>query len=273
MEQRELGRSGLTVPAVGMGTWRTFDVHGLREESHARAIVDGALESGVTFFDSSPMYGEAERVLGAALAGKRGRALVATKIWARSAADGRAQAKRALAFFGGRVDLYQVHNLVNWPQQLDMLERLRSEGHVMAIGATHYSTSALGELAHVMNTARIQAIQIPYNPLQREVEQDILPLATDLGLGVILMRPFGEGSLLRRAPKPSELEPFTPFGVTTWPQVLLKWGLSDPRCHVSIPATFSLDHLRANATAGEPPWFFTEERERVVALARALMNS
>jgi aryl-alcohol dehydrogenase-like predicted oxidoreductase len=267
-----LGQSGLTVPVVGMGTWRTFDVRGVREESHARAIVDCAFEGGVTFFDSSPMYGEAERVLGAALAGKRERALVATKIWTRSAADGRAQAKRALAFFGGRIDLYQVHNLVNWPQQLDMLERLRSEGRVSAIGATHYSASAFDELAHVMNTGRITAIQIPYNPLQREVEERILPLAADLGLGVILMRPFGEGALLRRAPMRSELEPFAPFGVTTWPQVLLKWGLSDPRCHVSIPATFSLDHVRANAAAGEPPWFFNEERERVVALASALTS-
>ncbi|HEY0871965.1 MAG TPA: aldo/keto reductase [Vicinamibacterales bacterium] len=267
MEQRPLGRSGLTVPVVGMGTWNTFDVRGPKDEAQARAVVDTALENGTTFFDSSPMYGEAERVLGLALEGRREQALVATKIWTPSGEEGRQQAARALGFYGGHVDLYQLHNLVNWREHLDMLEELKEAGKVTAIGATHHKAVAFDELEVVMRTGRITTIQIPYNPRQREVEQRILPLAADLGLGVILMRPFAEGKLLRAIPAAAELTPFEPFGVRTWPQVLLKWGLSDPRCHVAIPATFKTDHMRANAAAGNPPWFGPEERQRVLELA------
>ena len=267
MEKRALGQSGLHVPVVGMGTWSTFDVSGASNDAHARAVVDVALSAGANFFDSSPMYGEAERVLGAALDGRRDQAIVATKVWTPSGEEGRRQVKRALAFYGGRVDLYQLHNLVNWRQHLEMLERLKAEGSVGAIGATHYSAAAFDELAVVMKTGRITAVQIPYNPLEREVERIILPLAADLGLGVVLMRPFGEGALVRTSPSSSELAPFAEFGVQTWAQVLLKWGLSDPRCHVAIPATFKLDHMRDNAAAGRPPWFGPAERARVSALA------
>ena len=270
MERRALGQSGLTVPVVGMGTWSTFDVRGTRDEAHARVIVDTALADGANFFDSSPMYGEAERVLGAALEGRREQALIATKIWTPSAEEGRRQAQRALKFFGGRIDLYQLHNLVNWREQLAMLETLKAEGKVVAIGATHYSPSAFDELAVVMKTGRISAIQIPYNPLERDVERKILPMAADLGLGVVLMRPFGEGSLVRKSPPASELAAFADFNVTTWAQVLVKWGLSESRCHVSIPATFKTEHMRSNAAAGNAPWFGPDERDRVVVIAKTL---
>jgi aryl-alcohol dehydrogenase-like predicted oxidoreductase len=213
------------------------------------------------------MYGEAERVLGAALEGRRDTALVATKVWASSGAEGRAQAARALGFFGGRVDLYQVHNLLAWREQLALLEELRAAGQVRAIGATHYSAAAFGTLAEVMRTGRITAIQIPYNPLQREVEQTILSLAADLGLGVVVMRPFAEGALLRRPPAATDLAPLAPFGVTTWAQALLKWILSDPRCHVAIPATSSPARMQENAAAGAPPWFGPDEREYVARLS------
>ena len=267
METRTLGATGLTVPVVGMGTWKTFDVRGARAEAQARTIVETALELGVTFFDSSPMYGEAERVLGGALGASRPRALIATKVWTPSAGEGRRQARAALEYFGGRVDLYQVHNLVNWQDQLALLEELQAQGAVAAIGATHYQASAFGELEEVMRSGRVTAIQIPYNPKQREVEQRILPLAADLGLGVVVMRPFAEHALVRSPPPARELAPLASFGVTNWPQALLKWILSDPRCHVAIPATFDLEHLRENAAAGEPPWFGPEERAYVARLA------
>lgn len=272
MEQRQLGRSGLTVPAVGMGTWNTFDVRGAREEQHARAVVETALDAGAIFFDASPMYGEAERVLGAALDGRRARALIATKVWARTPAEGREQSARSLRLFGGRIDLYQIHNLVNWREHLDMIERLVAGGQVRAVGATHYNASAFNELAQVMQTGRVTAIQVPYNPHEREIERRILPLAADLGLGVVVMRPLGEGVLVRRTPQPADLAPFAPFGVTTWAQILLKWILSDPRCHVAIPATFNADHMRDNAVAGDPPWFGFQERVRVLELVRGLLG-
>jgi aryl-alcohol dehydrogenase-like predicted oxidoreductase len=250
-----------------MGTWQTFDVRGHEAEEARRLVVDAALGAGAGFFDSSPMYGESERVLGAALQGRRSQALVATKVWASSAGEGRAQVERALGYFGGSVDLYQVHNLLAWRDQLRLLEEMRDAGSVRAIGATHYSPSALGELGTVMLTGRIGSIQVPYNPMERAVERTILPLAADLGLGVVVMRPFAEGALLRRTPPARDLEPLRDFGVTTWPQALLKWILSDLRCHVAIPATSSLKRAKENAAAGDPPWFGPEERALVAELA------
>ena len=129
MEERSLGHSELTVPVVGMGTWRTFDVRGTAAEQHAKEkIVDEALAVGARFMDSSPMYGEAERVLGQALDGRRTDALIATKVWTSSAEEGRDQIERALGYFGGFIDLYQIHNLVTWRTHLPVLERLRDEG-------------------------------------------------------------------------------------------------------------------------------------------------
>lgn len=269
METRRLGNTGLRVPVVGMGTWQTFDVRGEGAERNAREVVDTALAMGADFFDSSPMYGEAERVLGGALQGRRNSAMIATKVWAQGDDEGRSQIQRALGFFGGHVELYQIHNLVNWPVHLDTLERLRDEGKIVAIGATHYRAAAFDELRRVMETGRITAIQIPLNPLEREAERSVLPLAQELGLGVVVMRPFGEGSLLRRVPDAADLTPLAQFGVRSWTQALLKWILSDPRCHVAIPATSRPAHMADNAAAGSPPWFGAEERALVSRLAGA----
>ena len=267
MERRLLGQTGLQVPVVGMGTWKTFDVRGKAAIKSASAVVDTALTIGAAFFDSSPMYGQAEHVLGEVLRGRRNKVLIATKVWARTASEGQAQVERALAFFDHTIDLYQIHNLVLWQEHLVMLERLRDAGQVLAIGATHYDSSFFGELQRVMRTGRITAIQIPYNPLQREVEREILPVAAELGLGVVVMRPFAEGDLLRHIPSKADLAPLLPFGVTTWGQALLKWILSDPRCHVAIPATSHADRMAENAAAGDPPWFGPEERALVARLA------
>ncbi len=269
MEHRTLGQSGLQVPVVGMGTWRTFDVRGAQAEHTARQIVIEAINAGANFFDSSPMYGEAERVLGQSLPKtKHQQAIIATKIWTQSGADGRAQAERALGYFGGLIHLYQIHNLLNWRDHLTLLENLRDQGRVRVIGATHYSPSAFHDLAQVMRTGRIQAIQIPYNPLERDVERLILPLAAELNLGVVVMRPFGEGSLMTHPPAAADLAPLHPFGVTTWAQALLKWILSDPRCHVAIPATSRPGRMTENAAAGSPPWFGPDERDYIARLAR-----
>lgn len=270
MEAREFGTTGLPkVPVIGMGTWRTFDVRGAERERRAGEVVEAAVGAGVRVFDSSPMYGDAERVLGAALLPHRPRALVLTKVWTNSPAEGRRQIGQALEWFGGRVDLYQIHNLVAWQEHLPVLEQMRGEGRTGAIGATHYSPSAFGELRRVMDTGRITAIQIPYNPLERDVERDILPRAAALGLGVVVMRPFGERTLMRRVPDEKALAPLRDFGVCTWGQALLKWILSDLRCHVAIPATSSASHAAENAAAGAPPWFGPAERALVSRLAEA----
>jgi aryl-alcohol dehydrogenase-like predicted oxidoreductase len=269
IEQRPLGEtSGLTVPAVGMGTWQTLDVRDEGEERHAHELVATALETGARFLDSSPMYGEAERVLGEGLGERRAEALVATKVWTSDDAEAERQVERALGWYGGRVDLYQVHNLDSWPERLTLLERERDRGAVVAIGATHYSPSAFGELARVMRTGRISAIQIPYNPHEREVEREILPLAEELGLGVVVMRPVGgRGGVVTRPPADEDFAPLREYGVETWGQGLLKWVLSDPRCHVAIPATSRPERVRENAAAGAPPWFDDDARALVARLA------
>src|SRR3954470_24460853 len=145
MERRPLGAGGPLVPVVGMGTWQTLDVPEGRDD-----VVTAALDAGSTFVDSSPMYGEAERTLAQGLDGRRDEAFVATKLWTSDDAEARRQAKRAIEWYDGRVDLYQVHNLVGTGQRLDLLELLRDEGTVGHIGATHYSPAAFGELEHVM---------------------------------------------------------------------------------------------------------------------------
>jgi aryl-alcohol dehydrogenase-like predicted oxidoreductase len=268
MEQRGFGRTGLTVPAVGVGTWRVFDRRGAAGEAEVRALVDEAMDSGANLVDTSPMYGAAERLLGAALHGRRSLAMVATKVWTSSDHQAEEQVSRALDWFDGSVDLYQVHNLLAWRERLTLLERCRDQGAVRAIGATHYSPSMFDELASLMRTGRIAAVQVPYNPMEREVERLILPLAAELGLGVVIMRPFGEGALVRRPPEPRALLPLESFGVRTWPQALLKWVLSDLRCHVAIPATSKPGRITENAAAGGPPWFGPEEPDYVSTLAR-----
>lgn len=267
MEERPSGRSGLTVPAVGMGIWRIFDVRGDAAERQTHAIVDEALTVGARFIDSSPMYGEAERVLGQALQGRRDQALIATKAWTTSADEGRDQIERALAYFGGHVDLYQVHNLVAWRTHLPVLERLREEGCVRTIGATHYRVGAFPELADMMRTGRIGAIRVPYNPLERDVERTILPLTAELGLGVVVMHPFAEGALMRRPPALDALASLRAFGVRTWVQALLRWSLSGPCCHVAVPANWRPGRMTENVVAGAPPWFGPDECAYVARLA------
>jgi aryl-alcohol dehydrogenase-like predicted oxidoreductase len=263
MERRRLGENGPELPVVGLGSWLTFDVDEAGQDMVA-AVVDAAWDEGTRLVDSSPMYGRSEARLGHTLASRRDEAFVATKIWTTSMSEGRAQFDAQLVHFGGRIDLEQVHNLVSWETHLPWLEEERRAGRIGRLGATHYSAGAFHDLERVMRTGRIEAIQVPYNPHEQEVAARILPLAEELGLGVVVMRPFGERELLP-GPSPQRL---APLGVETWTQALIKWCLSDPRVTVVIPATRSPEHARENARAGGPPWFGPDERKLVEELAR-----
>jgi diketogulonate reductase-like aldo/keto reductase len=152
---------------------------------------------------------------------------------------------------------------------LPWLEAERDAGRIDRIGVTHYSPSAFGELERALATDRFDTVQVPLNPLERESEQRLLPLAQDRGIAVIVMEPLGgRGSpLLRRDPGPEALAPLQPFGIRTWPQALLKWVLSDQRVDLAIPATSKPERVRENAVAGSPPWLGPEERAYVQRLA------
>ena len=265
MENRSLGRGRVSVPVVGLGTWQRLEA--AAAVGQHRELIQAAITVGIRLFDTSPMYGDAERLLADGLGANRDQAVIADKVWTPFPEQGAAQLARAVDWYGGHVDLMQIHNLVAWPAHLPMLEAARDRGLIGLVGATHYSPAAFGDLAELMATGRLDTIQVPYNPVQREVERMILPLAGELGLGVLLMRPLGEGQLTRRPPSTDQLAPLRPFGVSTWGQALIKWGLSDPRVHVSLAATAQPGRLAENAAAGSPPWFGPQERAYILRLA------
>jgi diketogulonate reductase-like aldo/keto reductase len=258
MEERRLG------PVVGLGTSGTFR----GDRALARGIVTAAIESDARVVDTSPMYGEAEASVAAALDGRRDEVTVATKIWAETLEEGREQYRRQLDWFG-RVDVEQVHNLVNWREHLEWLEEERDAGRVGTVGVTHWQAASFAELATALRTGRFAQVQLPYNPLERECEQELLPIAAELGLRVIVMRPFGDGDLFRQWPSSEALEPLRELGIETWPQALLKWVLSDPRVDVAIPATKHPERVVENAAAGSAPWLGEAVRDYVAELARS----
>jgi diketogulonate reductase-like aldo/keto reductase len=256
MEERKLG------PVVGLGTSGTFG----GDAALAREVVSATIESGARLIDTSPMYGEAEASLAVALEGRRDEVTLATKIWAQTLEEGREQFRRQLDWFG-TLDVEQIHNLVLWREHLEWIEEERDAGRVGMIGVTHWNRTALPDLAEALRTGRFEQVQLPYNPAERECEEELLPIAAERALAVIVMRPFADGALLANLPPPEALEPLRPFGIETWPQALLKWVLSDERVDVVIPATSKPERARENAAAGSPPWLGSAEREYVSQLA------
>jgi aryl-alcohol dehydrogenase-like predicted oxidoreductase len=267
MESRPLGTTGLTTSVIGTGTWQRFDV---RDFSIVQPVTEAVLQRGATLFDTSPMYGAAEHVLAQALGPRRRDTLIATKVWAGSAREGREQIRQALEWYGGVVDVYQIHNLEAWETHLPYLEELKAQGKIRAVGITHWSASQFGRMAKIIATGRVEVIQVPYNPDEREVEAEMLPLAGQRRLGVILMRPLGQGRLARSSPPARELSFLADYGVRTWAQALLNWGISDPRVSVTIPATRDVQHAIDNCDVGAAKRFDAAARDRVAALAKKL---
>jgi diketogulonate reductase-like aldo/keto reductase len=253
------------VPIIGMGTWKSLDTD---DQDLVDDIVTAALAAGTTLIDSSPMYGKSERTLGRALAKRRDAALVATKVWTDDDEVAERQIADSLSFYGGHIELLQIHNMVSWPERLRRLEELRDAGQVSYIGATHWRADSFPELEAAMATGRLDAIQIPYNPRERAVEERLLPMAADLGLGVLIMRPLATGELMRTPPSAAELAPLQRFGIETWGQALLSWGLSHPATTVSIPATSRPARAAENAAAGDVE-LDDEHRQLIARLATA----
>jgi diketogulonate reductase-like aldo/keto reductase len=258
MEERRLG------PVVGLGTWNTFDSDAVL----ARAVVSAAHEAGTRLFDTSPMYRGAESALAVALERLRDDSIVATKIWASSLEEGHEQFARHLQWYGGRVEVEQVHNLLLWREHLEWLRREQDARRIGKLGVTHYQASAFGALADALRTSCFQVLQVPYNPWERECERELLPLAAELGVAVIAMRPLGgSGEDRRRRIELTEEQRVT-LGVESWPEALLKWALGDERIDAVIPATSKPERAQANARAGAGPPFTQEQRALVERLAQ-----
>lgn len=263
MDKRSL--AGLSVNAVGLGTAATFQLFSNPSDSELGArqqVIDSCLEYGTNFIDTSPMYGESERMLGVATEGKREKFQLATKVWARGLEAGRAQVADSFRLLRtDYIEVFQIHNLLDCRVHLSEMERLKEEGKIGLIGITHYEKSSYPEMASIMKTRRIDTIQIPYNPMERECEELILPLAEELGIGVIVMRPFGGGSLARRLQSQADLSPLYDYGTKSVGQALLAWVLADPRISVVIPATTRPERVEENALAGTLPPMPAELRD------------
>jgi diketogulonate reductase-like aldo/keto reductase len=214
------------------------------------------------------MYHGAEAALGAGLTGLRDDAIVATKIWATSVEEGQQQLARQLEWYGGHVEVEQIHNLLSWREQLGWLRAEQEAGRIGKLGVTHYQASAFGALAEALRTEFFQALQVPYNPWERECERELLPLAAELGVAVIAMRPLGGSGEDRRRDVELTDDQRTELGVESWAEALLKWALGDERIDSVIPATKSPERARSNARAGEGSRFTPEQRALVEQIAQ-----
>ena len=263
MQTRKL--SDLDVSVVGMGAARTFDVTSKGDIAIRQEIMDNCAACSVSFLDTSPMYGHSEEVLGITTQDKRQRFQFATKVWCRGQADGKAQIEQSFKLLRtDYIEVYQIHNLVDWATHLPVLERFKGEGKIGLIGITHYSSASFPEMISMMKAGRIDAIQIPYNVLDRSCEKAVLPLAADLGLGVIVMEPLGVGRLVTRLKRHPDLSPLTEHGIKSWAQALLAWILADERVSVVIPATSRPERIVENAGVGSLPALPGELRDYIL---------
>ncbi len=250
--------SGEKVPALGMGTWITFNVGNNKVLRDARAaVLKEFFDSGGTFIDSSPMYGSAEQVLGYAL--KQNSAFTpftATKTWTSSADEAREQLSDSLAYWQQfRFDLLQVHNLVGWRYHLPWLRELKQQGIIRYLGVTTSHGRRHDEVEKILKTEPVDFVQLTYNLIDTEAEQRLIPLAQEKGVAVICNRPFQGGRLPRHAEGAKVPEWAPEIGCSNWPQLLLKFVLASPGVTLAIPATSQVIHMQENMQAlyGELP--------------------
>jgi aryl-alcohol dehydrogenase-like predicted oxidoreductase len=255
MHTRPIPCSGATLPVIGCGTWLGFDVGGRPQDIPQRGEVLAALfAAGGRVIDSSPMYGSAEQVVGDVLqaAGPREQPFLATKVWTTGKEAGIAQMERSMTLLRtGRIDLLQIHNLLDWKVHLQTLREWKAQGRIGYIGVTHYTDSAHAELEWVMRAEQLDFVQFNYSMADRAAERQLLPLAAQRGMAVLINLPFGGGKVLRglrQQPLPSWAQE---IGCQSWNQVLLKFVLSQPAVTCVIPGTSNPQHMRDNAAAGE----------------------
>ena len=257
------------MPAVGLGTWITFNVgtdRALREQ--CTAVMRAFFEAGGRLIDSSPMYGSSQDVIGDGLArlGHPRTLVAADKVWIGSGARGPEQIETSrLRWRVARFDLLQVHNLLAWQEHLPTLMAMKAEGRLRYVGITTSEGRRHREFEQVMREHPLDFVQFSYNVLDREAEARLLPLARDRRIAVIVNRPFRQGDLTRALARQRLPGWAAEIGCSTWAQVLLKFILAHPAVTCAIPATSSVEHVRENLAAARDPLPDAAMLRRIVA--------
>jgi diketogulonate reductase-like aldo/keto reductase len=257
MLKRQFGSNAEHMPVVGLGTWQTFDVGSTPlERGPLRCVLRALRESGGSVIDSSPMYGRSEGVVGEIVddEGVRDQLFLATKVWTRGRQQGIDQINRSMRLLKvERLDLIQVHNLVDWQTHLSTLREMKAQGSVRYIGITHYHEGAHSQLAAVMKSEAIDFVQFNYALDDRAAESSLLPLAAERNVAVLINRPFGEGATLKRLARQPVPGFAAELGCETWAQLAPKYILSNEAVTCVIPGTAQPQHMIGNAHAGFGP--------------------
>jgi diketogulonate reductase-like aldo/keto reductase len=254
MLTRAIPSSGEKLPVIGLGTWRVFDVD-LTSDNRGQLseVLSLFVRLGGRVIDSSPMYGRAEDVIGelTAALGIRDKLFLATKVWTRGQEDGiRSMERSMVRLRARRIDLMQVHNLIDVHTHLATLREWKEQGRVRYIGITHYESGAFDEMQKIMRSEKLDFIQINYSLMEREAEENILPLAQERGIAVIVNRPFGGGNLFDRVRSKQLPDWAAEVDCRSWAQFFLKWIIANPAVTCAIPATGKPRHLEDNMRAG-----------------------
>jgi diketogulonate reductase-like aldo/keto reductase len=251
---RPIPSSGETVPVIGLGTWQVFDVGSAATERQAlEEVMSRFVALGGRVVDSSPMYGRAEQVVGdiAAKLNLHSSLFLATKVWTTGKDEGIASMERSLARMKSqKLDLIQVHNLVDVRTQLATLRQWKERGRIRYLGITHYTESAYPEVAKVLRSEKVDFLQINYSLAERGAEKELLPLAQDRGVAVLANRPFGGGDLFSRVRQKPLPDWAQEIDCRSWAQFLLKWIVAHPAITCAIPATGKASHLEDNMQGG-----------------------
>ncbi|MBA4362430.1 MULTISPECIES: aldo/keto reductase [Pseudomonas] len=268
MLTRAIPSSSEPLPLVGLGTYRGFDV-GPSSPAYKQlpAVLRALFEKGGKVIDSSPMYGRAEETTGELLSihEPRSPAFLATKVWTRGREEGIAQMEQSFKLLQtDRIDLMQIHNLLDWQTHLPTLRKWKEEGRIRYIGITHYTASAYDEVEAVLKAEPLDFLQINYALDDRGVEKRILPLCRERGVAVICNRPFGGGNLLSRLKDKPLPRWAADVRVNSWPQMALKFLLSHPAVTCVIPGTGNPRYMADNAGAGFGPMLTGAQREQLI---------
>lgn len=254
MHTRPIPSSGEKLPVIGCGTWQTFDVGAAAaERAPLTDVLHVLFASGGSVIDSSPMYGRSEAVVGELLTqlNAHDQAFVATKVWTRGRETGIRQMQESMRLLqDSRIELMQIHNLVDWRTHLQTLRGWKAEGRIRYLGITHYTESAYDELEAIMRSEQLDFVQLNYSLTDRQAERKLLPIAADRGIAVLVNQPFGGGGLVRQLAKVPLPAWANEIGCETWAQILLKYVISHPAVTCAIPGTSRPQHMLENCRAG-----------------------